>query len=793
MNDVQSVSIVRKYPVMAAAPWVLLVGLALTVVVAVPLPGIPFLHTKAALLIATALATLVLFIVSCLIKGAIVVPPVMLLGTLWLIPVAYALSTLFSGASVSQSFFGIGFEVDTFGFILALTVVATLASLVVRAGAQYRLLLRIMGIALGIVLIAQTLIILVARTVGGIDATFNLFGSFADFASLAGLYILIALLALRTFDFGKGLRTLLLVGIALSVVVLALVNALIPWVLVGLASLGLFIEAMMRRRAANESIEDPSVLLEEDEPAGASLLAPLVVLILSAFFVVGGSTVGPILSGIFGTSYVDARPSWQSTFQVGSHTYASSPLFGSGPGSFKNEWAKFRDRAVNDTVFWNIDFAAGIGSIPTSFITTGVLGALAWIVFLGSFLLIGMRTLLFKLPSGRLERFVTVGAFFAGLYVLAVAFFSVPGPALLAVGFLAIGVFISTLRSVEGGYEWGIVFSKAPRVGFAIVFTLTILLLASIAGTYIVLERYLADLSYSRAALALTRGDVTGAEAAISRSLALAETDRTYRLASSVAVARMNQIVRDPTLTTSTAQQQFQTALSVAINAGLRATQLNPRDYQNWSALAAVYGSVVPLGIEGAYEQAIATYDQTLALAPMNPALSFVRAQLELARGNRSLAEEHLVKAIGLKRDYTGAVLLLARIKVENGQAREALEAAEAAAFLAQGDAAVQFQVGILRFAAGDTNAAVDALSRATALNPQYANAHFFLGVMHAVSGRYPEALAELEIVGALSVDNAALIAADVEALKAGRNPFPSTRLEALGIPYVPVTEPGAR
>ncbi|MEK7079754.1 MAG: tetratricopeptide repeat protein [Patescibacteria group bacterium] len=97
------------------------------------------------------------------------------------------------------------------------------------------------------------------------------------------------------------------------------------------------------------------------------------------------------------------------------------------------------------------------------------------------------------------------------------------------------------------------------------------------------------------------------------------------------------------------------------------------------------------------------------------------------------------------------------------------------------------FQVGILRSANNDTNGAIVALSRAVELNPQYANARFFLGVMLAIKGQYAEAAAQLEAIGALSDANATSVAADLAQLRAGKNPFPPSRLGALGIPS-PVT-----
>jgi tetratricopeptide (TPR) repeat protein len=147
------------------------------------------------------------------------------------------------------------------------------------------------------------------------------------------------------------------------------------------------------------------------------------------------------------------------------------------------------------------------------------------------------------------------------------------------------------------------------------------------------------------------------------------------------------------------------------------------------------------------------------------------------------------MEAINLKRDYTQAIFLLSQLEVQQGRAREALEAAEAAAYFAPNDPTILFQVGILRSANGNNAGAIQALARSVELNPQYANARFFLGVMYAITGQYPEAAAQLEEVASLSPENAQAVADDLAAVRAGRNPFPPSRLGALGIPQAPLGE----
>ncbi len=789
----------RRFSFDGAATWALVLAVALAIVAFIPsqvAASIPFLYTKVSILAIGTLIALIFFVLARLTRGNVVMPPLALLGALWLVPLAYALSTLLSGVSSSIAFFGRELETDTFGFVLLLAALASLTALSFRRANHYRTFFGIIGGAYVLTLAVQIVFLAIGRVAPTlVSPTTNIIGSFPDLGMFAGLGVIVMLLALRLIELSSKLRTITYIVGAAGLLIVALANSAPIWIAVGLVALALFIEAIMRHRAVSPEegdLDGVAMLLADTEgetpgTESRSLVAPLVTLAIAIFFVIGGNSIGNALVSAFGANVIDVRPSWESTFDVGSHTYASSPLFGSGPGTFGEQWLKFRDSSINDTVFWSVDFTSGIGAIPTSVITTGVIGALAWLAFISLFLFIGIRALLFRLPKESLMRFVAVGSFVGGAYVLGLSIFTVPGPVMMAVGFLFIGLFISSLRHASRSRELGIVFSRNPRVGFIIVFVLTLLLLASILAAYVVVERYLASVAYLEGTQALSQGDLPKADAAIGRSILFAPTDRAHQLAAGVGVARMNQIATDTSLAPADAQQAFQTALSGSIQAALTATKLGPNNYQNWAMLGNVYQTVVPLKIDGAYENAKTAYERAVSLNPTSPVLPYVIAQLEIAQGNASAAGERLVEAISLKRDYTQAIYLLSQLEVQQGRAKEALQAAEAAAYFAPNDPVILFQVGILRSANGDTNGAVVALSRAAEINPQYANARFFLAVMLAITGKYGEAAAQLEAIAALSEVNATAVAADLAQLRAGKNPFPPSRLGALGIPS-PVT-----
>lgn len=783
----------RRLSFDTAGVWVLSLSLALAAIAFIPSASVPFIATKTTLLALLGLVALALFILGRLTRGSIIVPPLALVGALWLVPLAYGLSTLFSGTSFSAAFYGSQLEPDTFGFMLLVAALGTLAALMLRRSGQYLMFFRVLMAGLAIALVVQVLFVIIGQFSTVVSPATSIVGSLSDLGMLSGLGLVLSLMAMRFLPLASRTRLALYIGGVVALVVVALLNSALIWTLVALAALGLFIEAILRRRGtAGDDMDLAGIeTLPAEEPVAAEagsqpLALSLVVLAVALFFIVGGSTLGPALTNSLHASTLDVRPSWQATFQVGKAVYGHSAFFGSGPDSFATAWTQYRDRSINDTLFWNLGFSSGIGFIPTSFVTTGVVGVIAWLGFLGLFLFFGLRSLLMRAPEDSFIRFVSVASFVGAAYVLLLAIFAVPGPVVLAAGFLFAGAFASTLRYGAKSHELGIAFSRSPRIGFVIVFFLTLLLLATVLAAYVVTERYFGTVAYLQAGNAATAGNLDAAEADISRAILFSPTDDAYRLAASIAVARMNQVAGDTTLSADAARTAFQSALSSAVANALAATQRAPGNAQNWAALGSVYATVVPLKIDGAYDNAKSAYDKAVALAPTDPTLQYAEAQLAIENQDAPGAEKALQAAINLKPDYTQAIFLLSQLEVQEGKAKEALQAAEAAAYFAPTDPSVLFQVGILRSATGDQDGAIAALSAAVQAAPQYANAHFFLAVAYAAKAQYQQALTELQAVAALSPDNAAAVADDITQLQAGKNPFPPT---TTGLPNAPVSD----
>jgi tetratricopeptide (TPR) repeat protein len=692
-----------------------------------------------------------------------------------------------------SAFWGLSLEPDTLGFVLIAAVLGSLSALLLRRPENYRTFLRASAFVFCIVVALEILILVVGQFAPGtLSPSVSLVGSYEDLAFVLGLGVVGTLIALRFLDTPMRTRRILTGSVVGALVLLAVANSSLVWTLLALVSLGLFVESVMRRSkgSSDNDLDDVgdthmSTSMDTPESGHRSLVLPLGILAVSLFFLIGG-TLGQALANSLHVNIVSVRPSWQSTMTIAQKTYATSPIFGSGPTSFGTQWLKNRDVSLNQTIFWNANFSSGVGYIPTSFVTTGLVGVIAWIAFLGLLIVFGLRTLIQKAPKDNYTRAVSILSFVAAVYLFTVAVFGLPNTVLLALAFVFTGLFISTTRFAEGSGQWGIIFARSPRVGFIIVFALTLVLLGSVVVAYSLVGHYVsvAELSSANAILSTT-GNLDNAGQAAQSSISFAPNAPAYQIQASIANARLNQIAADSTLAASDAQKQFQTTLSAGINSALTATRLAPGDYQSWVLLGNLYAQAVPLGVSGAYDSAKTAYQKAIMLNPTNPQIPFVLAKLNVSNKDAKDAIDNLKTAITLKQDYPEAIFLLSQLEVAQGNLQDALNAALATAYFTPNDPSVLFQVGILSAANNNLPGAVSALTAAIQASDkhQFANASYFLSAVYAKQGDLKNALAQMQVISDLSADNAKQVAPLIDALSKGKNPFPVNLLSVTPVP----------
>lgn len=758
---------------------VIAVTLFLLPIFFVPSASFPFQMGKAYLAIGAAILSFGFWIIARLRSGSISFPkhPIYLaiLGVL----VVLFLSTLFS-IGFGVSLLGNGSEVSTFGFIAAMF--ALLFVVAFQASSRDKIFYLYLALFASFLVISLYHLI---RLFGGPDvlsfgiltsAISNTVGKWNDLGILFGLGAVLSLVTLELAEVKSSLRYILYVVLAFSLFFLTLVNFVSVWVTVALLSLVLFVYLLMtaRRKEATEGKKMLPVL-------------PLLVLVISLIFVIPigrdannqmnylGGKVNDTLATKFNILHLEIRPTWGATFEVGKSELKKNPILGAGPNHFITGWLANKPSEVNGTAFWNSDFTYGIGLIPTLFVTTGILGTLAWVIFLGLLLYTGFRAILSLPPdTDQFSRYLAISSYFGALFLWVFMVFYIPSVVPTVLAFVLTGLFLGSLHEAGVIKTKTLSFIESPRAGFASVIALVFLLVLALTTGYVYTQKIRGAIAFQKGVIAFNvAGNATEAETQFKQAVAADGQDTYYRFLSELTLIKINNLLAQNTsgVNLEKAQQELLQLFGEAKLYAETAKNNNPTNYQNWLSLGRVYEALVPLKVEGAYTEAVKAYNEASLRNPTSPEINLTKARLEVANGNNVAARDFVRAALTQKPNYTEAVFFLSQIEVAEGNLKEAIASVEASIFLSPTEPVLYFQLGLLKYNTSDYKGAIEALEEAVRLNGSYANARYFLGLSYDRVGRTTDAVLQFEEIQKTNSGNKEV--ADIIAnLKAGKAPF---------------------
>jgi len=712
--------------------------------------------TKSVFIAFVAFLGVIFYIISRLQKRQIDIPQSPVLLLLWLVPVAYLISSIFS-KNVQGSLFGSGLNVDTLSFVTLMTLITSLIVLLVRSKQRIVQIYLALFTSFGVLALFH-----VSRLLFGVDflsfsvftsSTSTLIGSWNDMAIFSGLIAILSLLILSTRAVPKVANYLFTGSLLVSLFFLTLINFSTVWWIVGFFALATFVYSIVRRRVV------------EDTTRGISFMS-LIVLVFSLLVLLGGNGMGSYLSEKFNTQYFDVRPSWSSTVDIGKVVYAERSIFGAGPNMFEKEWLLNKPAGINNTVFWDTNFNTGVGFIPTSFITTGLIGMIAWTLFYLSFLFFGFRALIMRTVEDRFSYHVSLGSFLAALYLWTLVTISASSVSIVAFAFIFTGIFIVSL----GGQRFTISLGENPRLGFVAVFILTIVFLASIAGLFGLSGTYLAAVSHEKG-IQLATTDLSAAQEKIERATKLHQSDEYFRSLTEINLIALNQLITEADTPSNELQEEFQALVGEAVGNAQTALQIDGTSYLNWLQLGRVYQTISLIGIEGAYENAVRAYDGALMYSPHDPSLYLRRAELEFATGNSEVGKEYIGRALEKKNNYTAAIFLLTQVQIEEGNVADAIVSAEALTIIDPNNQTAHFQLGLLQFNSNETSGAILALERAVSIDPDYSNARYFLGLAYYKAGRVVDSIEQFKEVQKRNPENVEMLVI-IDNLQKGKSPI---------------------
>ncbi len=571
------------------------------------------------------------------------------------------------------------------------------------------------------------------------NTSFNTIGLVGGFGMF--LAVLLPLLFALEISAKKWTKAVFGVFLALDAVILVLVNYPAVWWVVLTGSVLMILFGMIKRKFID--LRWASV--------------PTFFLVVALFFIV----LRPVIS--VPARSVEVFLNQSSSFNIALQAIKSEPGLGSGPGTFVYDFSKYKDNSFNQSALWNVRFDSASSKALTVLATTGVLGALAFLLLIGCIIFCGFKFLTSKEePANESQTWILSGGLLIALVAQVVGYFLYKSNLSLDFTFfLLLAGFVGLAFKERKNYT--LTPSSFLTLGVTFVFTIFLIFGAGLLVLYG--QRYIAEINYFNGEVALAKGDldkgIKGLESAVSRNpgmdIYLTELSQVYLSKAQSQSAKKDLSDQD--------KKDIQVLVSNAINASKIATDVSGNNVSNWSIRGFIYQNLIGV-VPKAEDWAITSYDRAFELEPTNPyyptqegiVLMKKSTLPDYAQSKNQLldqANEKFNSAVQLKSDYSPARYQIAMVYQAQGKTSQEISALEQAIRNSPNDVGLAFQIGLVYYQEGNYQSARAALERATALNPNYANALYFLGLVYDKLGIRDKAIAEFQKVFELNPDNA--------------------------------------
>jgi tetratricopeptide (TPR) repeat protein len=613
--------------------------------------------------------------------------------------------------------------------------------------------------------------------------SFNTIGGVANLGIFAAVLLPLSMMLLVTSK--KNLfRVFFAIAIFVEAITLLVVNVSIVWWLVIVGSALVFAFAMQRR-----DIFDSRWLIM---PMFFLSLA----LLFSLFrFSIPGMPERPI------EVYLKQVPS----LQIVAKSLQTNPVFGTGPGTFNYNFARYKETSFNAGNFWNASFDWAGSKFLTVLSTTGVLGGLVLISLIGFFIYFGI---IFLLKKSHVEN-ISIGeeedldktflwnlgiGLFISFIVLSVAYFLYNSNITLDfVYFAVMALFIGLLYPTKKEFT----LKSSSFTTLIFTFVTTIIFVFGLGIIILEGQRYVSAVSYLDGVKLWQEGKFDQALKNLSRAATISPAvDLYWREIAQANLQNIDIIANNSNLSQDQKKQTMQASVNQCVNAAKTATEINPKNPINWALRGSIYQSLIGT-VGGTKDWSVQAYEEALKLEPANPSyptqagVSILKEVGNLSEQEKDKkdalleeAKKYFEEAITLKSDYAVAHFQLARIYMDQKKDDEMVNSLEKAKESAPYDVGLAFQLGLIYYQKGDFEKARIELERAVFLSPNYANALYFLGLTYDKLKQRDMAIIIFQKIIESNPDNS-LVITILSNLKAGKSALDGVQQENAAQPPI--------
>ncbi len=367
---------------------------------------------------------------------------------------------------------------------------------------------------------------------------------------------------------------------------------------------------------------------------------------------------------------------FDTSWSVAIDTLKESPLLGAGPGNYLTAFNQFRPLSYNQTDNWALRFTSARNFYLTTLTETGFLGTLALI-----FIILGVYKRL-KIIFGKSRNEFTnktfkENAIFISLIVLLISFVffaAVQSHIMLLFVLLALSsqgrrikLNLSAQASDENNMLSSSLATRLPAFLVSVPIIVALIVFAVFSGRALA-----AEATYKKGLDALIQNDGATTYELLRQAINTNPyVDRYHASYSQINLALANSIAQNEDITDQDRETITQ-LIQQAIREAKATVTLNPQRAGNWEVLARTYQAIAPFA-QGADQFTIQTFNQAVALDPINPNLRISLGGTFYALGDYDNAIDAFKLAVLAKPDHANAHYNLAFAYREKGEIEKAI------------------------------------------------------------------------------------------------------------------------
>ncbi len=411
---------------------------------------------------------------------------------------------------------------------------------------------------------------------------------------------------------------------------------------------------------------------EKGNPAKSFVVALSLLLI-----VVGSGTIAYRLfkpGSPFTPTFLPQSTAWAISLEA----LKTSPLLGTGPSTFDQDFTMFRPINFNLNPNWAVRFTSASDYYLQLLSTVGLLGLLTYAIL--AFRQFGITLKLLKFSGDTPSHTILFASALTGSLLLLVQLFVYPSFVHLFFTFVLLALTVVSLRLIGSSmvHEASIDIVANSDSGFRTPILPWIALILAIAlatpTLYYGSRVYAGEVIFESALASAARNDGR----ATYNTLIQAINTNPYRDAYRVAYSQTNLLLANSLASQKNLTSQDRDTISQLIQQAIReaknAVALNPNKVSNVENLANIYRNLLNIA-QGADSWTIASYTQAIQLDPANPNLRIALGGVYYSLKQYDQAITYFRQAVNLKPDLANAYYNLAVALRQSGDYQNALVA----------------------------------------------------------------------------------------------------------------------